>query len=119
MAKMSLFRNRHTTAALALLVGSGLAGTSMAEDPGQALAAPPPPPQLQDGEPLEPEVTILRTDREIVYEYRRNGELFMVRVQPRVGPPYFFVDIDGDGVLDYSPTDPRTPNVNQWVIYQW
>lgn len=116
---MSIFPLTRFAVAMALCVGMGLSSTGFAEDASQALAVPPPPPQLQDGEPLEPEVTILRTDREVIYEYRRNGELFMVRVQPQVGPPYFFVDVDGDGVLDYSPHDPRSPNVNQWVIYQW
>ena len=85
----------------------------------KAIDAPPPPPQLQSGEPLEPEVTIRRTPRESIYEYRRNGVLFLVRVQPRVGPVYHFVDINGDGELDYRPGEPLQHNVNQWILWQW
>jgi hypothetical protein len=85
----------------------------------QPLEAPPLPPPLQTGEPLEPEVTIRQTPRETVYEYRRNGQLILVRVQPRVGPPYHFVDVDGDGSLDYRPGEPVTHGVNQWLLFQW
>lgn len=92
--------------------------STAAEGPAP-LDAPPPPPQLQSGQPLEPQVTIRRTERETVYEYRRNGQLFMVRVQPRFGPPYHFVDVDGDGELDYRPGEPSRNNINQWILYRW
>ena len=85
----------------------------------QALDAPPPPEPLVSGESLEPEVTIRRNERETVYEYRRNGQLFMVRVLPVVGPPYYFVDVDGDGALEYRPGDPHQNNVNQWLLHRW
>ena len=99
-------------------LGLSLAGP-VAADGRQAISAPPPPPPLQSGEPLEPEVTIRRTEREVVYEYRLNGELYMVRVQPRVGPPYHFVDIDGDGALEYRPGEPVQHGINQWLLFQW
>ena len=89
------------------------------DERAQAIDAPPPPPQLQSGEALEPEVTIRRTPRETVYEYRRNGQLFLVRVQPRVGPPYHFVDVDGDGALEYRPGEPVHDNINQWILFRW
>lgn len=103
-------------AVVLMLAGRGGAAPSQ---PPPVIDAPPPPPPLQSGEPLEPEVTILQTDRETVYEYRRNGQLIMVRVKPRVGPPYYFVDVDGDGELDYRPGDPMVNSVNQWLLYQW
>lgn len=81
--------------------------------------APPPPPRLSSGAPLEPQVTIRRTQKEVVYEYRRGGQLFLVRVQPRFGPPYHFVDINGDGELDYRPGEPYRDNINQWTLYRW
>ena len=95
------------------------AGAVAAEDRGQAVEAPPPPPPLQSGEALEPEVTIRRTEREVIYEYRQNGQLVLVRVQPAVGPPYHFVDTDGDGELDYRPGEPVRDSVNQWVLKRW
>ncbi len=101
---------------LVLLAGSGAV---CAEDARQAVEAPPPPPPLQSGEVLEPEVTIRRTEREVVYEYRQNGRLVLVRVQPAVGPPYHFVDTDGDGALEYRPGEPVRNNINQWVLRRW
>lgn len=91
-----------------------------AADPATVVEPPPLPPVLQSGEPLEPEVTIRETGSEKVYEYRINGRLVMVRVQPRIGPPYYFVDENGDGELEYTTDDPlRGPNVNKWVIFRW
>lgn len=95
-----------------------LTEAAVADDP-EPISAPPPPPPLQSGEPLEPEVTIRRTEREVIYEYRRNGEIFMVRVQPRVGPPYHFVDVNNDGILDYRPGEPVRNNINQWLLFRW
>lgn len=103
-------------AAVALLMTS--AANLPAAD-SQPLEAPPPPPPLQSGEPLEPEVTIRRTGRETIYEYRYNGMLFLVRVQPAFGPPYHFVDINGDGELDYRPGEPVRDNIHQWILWRW
>lgn len=100
--------------AFALLM---LAGSVPAQE--QALEAPPLPPPVQPGEPFEPQVTIRRTEREMIYEYRQNGVLFLVRVQPMFGPPYYFVDIDGDGRLDFRPGDPVHDRVQQWTLWRW
>lgn len=94
-------------------------GSVGAAEEAEPISAPPPPPPLQSGEPLEPQVTIRRTGREIIYEYRRNGQLFLVRVQPRVGPPYHFVDVDNDGTLDYRPGEPVHNNIHQWLLFRW
>lgn len=86
--------------------------------PPQVDTVPLPPP-LQSGTPLEPQVRILQTPKERVYEYRRNGRLVMVRVQPRFGPPYYFVDSNGDGSLDYHPGEPVQADINQWILFTW
>jgi len=104
------------------LIATGLmvlAGAAMAEDGRQAVQAPTPPPPLQSGQALEPQVTIRRTEREVIYEYRQNGRLVLVRVQPAAGPPYHFVDTDGDGSLEYRPGEPVRNNINQWVLKRW
>ena len=90
--------------------------------PGGAVAlpeAPPPPPPVQSGQVMEPGVTIIQTESETIYEYRAGQHLYMVRVVPKVGPPYYFYDQNGDGQLDYSENDPRKSNINQWVIFRW
>lgn len=104
---------------LALVGLMSLSGAVVAEDGRQLINAPPPPPPLRSGEPLEPQVTIRRTEREVIYEYRQNGQLVLVRVQPAVGPPYHFVDTNGDGTLEYRPGEPVRNSINQWVIKRW
>lgn len=81
---------------------------------------PSPPPAIQSGEMLEPEITILQTEQETVYEYRVNGELFAIKVQPKQGPAYYFYDRDGDGDLEFTRDDPLVGlAVNQWVLLRW
>lgn len=91
-----------------------------AGEEGTRVEPPPPPEPLQSGEPLEPEVTIRESGTDKIYEYRINGRLVAVKVQPRIGPPYYFVDDDGDGELEYTTDDPmRGPDINKWVIFRW
>lgn len=82
--------------------------------------APPPPTGLED-EDLEPEVKIIKRNDAVIYEYRVNGRLYKVRVEPRVGPPYYLYDRDGDGVLESTRRQPLEPApvVPNWVIHSW
>ena len=107
---------------LSLVLFSVLAWSlAQAEDaPPAPLPEPPPlPPQVQSGETLEPDVTIVEKDKETVYEYRVNGQLYMVRVVPQAGPPYYFLDSDGDGKLDARQYDPREVSGPQWLLFEW
>lgn len=77
------------------------------------------PPKVQD-EQLEPTVTIREEEGEQIEEYRYNGQVYMVKVTPRVGPPYYMIDTDGDGNLETSPSkglDPVKPVY--WKIKEW
>lgn len=68
----------------------------------------------------QPEVTIVQRKDAKVEEYRLNGRLYMVKVTPFVGPPYYFVDRDGDGLME-SRINGRgaEPRVPQWTILSW
>lgn len=102
---------------LILLVGLCMALPSWAEE---SLTAPPRlPEQQQSGEALEPEVTIVETDRGTVHEYRVNGQLYMVKVVPRVGEPYYMLDTNGDGEMDTREDDVRNVATPQWVLFSW
>ena len=92
---------------------------------GAAEDIPPPPPLLDDSEQvtreiMEPQVTIIRRDGEIIEEYRLHGQLYMVRVTPRKGPPYYLVDTSGDGNLETRSheLDPRLM-IPAWTILRW
>jgi hypothetical protein len=73
-----------------------------------------------DAEELEPEVSIIKRDTETIHEYRVNGELYMVKIEPRNGPPYYLIDKDGDGSLEsrYNKLEPALL-VPSWMIFRW
>ena len=86
--------------------------SAFAQAPGTTFADAPEPPDLPEpvrsGEPLdEPQVTIVRGEKETVYEYRVNGELRAMRVVPDNAPAYYLVDADGDGNTDILFTSER------------
>ncbi|MCW5598284.1 DUF2782 domain-containing protein [Nitrosomonas sp.] len=52
-------------------------------------------PDLPDlgGDPaLEPEVTIIQGKEETIEEYRVNGQLYMIKVIPRIGKPFYLMN---------------------------
>ena len=56
------------------------------------------------GEPAVPagavEATRTEANGDVVSEYRVQGQLRLVRVQPSRGPVYYLIDSNGDGRLD-------------------
>ena len=83
-------------------------------------AAPPPPTGISADDELEPEVNIIKRDDAVIQEYRMNGQLYMVKVVPVRGVPYYLIDSDGDGSLDsrHREMDPGLV-VPSWMIYRW
>jgi hypothetical protein len=77
------------------------------------------PPASYQGETVEPEVTIVETEKGTVYEYRVRGQLYMVKVQPQVGPPYYLLDTTGDGRLDVRRDRVWNNAIPQWVLFSW
>lgn len=67
-----------------------------------------------------PDVTIRSDDEEHIQEYRVNDRLFMIKVTPEKGIPYFLVDTDGDGRMD-SRRNELEPDfmVPQWTLLRW
>lgn len=86
----------------------------------QPLPAVPPPPEMEAFDAaLEPQVTIVRNDKETREEYRINGKLYMVRVTPSAGKPYYLVDRQGDGVMIETEVNPNPVRPPMWVIHSW
>lgn len=105
-----------------ILIATLLGAASLAAGgaPSQTqLAAPELPPAGYTGQTVEPDVTILETDRGTVYEYRIKGQLYMVRIQPQIGPPYFLIDTNGDGTLDVQRDQVWNNAVPQWILFSW
>lgn len=108
---------------LALLLASPLA---------LAQSEAPPPPPMPDPEPLppkvldpdaelEPQVVIRREDDRVIEEYMSGGVVYMIRVIPAVGPPYYLVDTTGDGNFDSRHTHDQIDPVHpaRWRIIEW
>lgn len=109
---------------LLLIVLSCLAYSALAQNV-------PPPPSLEpvpDGPPdapaggdeFQPEVTIIRREEGVIEEYRLNGQLYMVRIIPRLGVPYYLIDSDGNGSLETRSSDLHPDLlIPSWVIFSW
>lgn len=79
-----------------------------------------PPPSLDANEPVdEPQVTITKQTEQTVEEFRVAGKLYMIKITPKVGKPYYLVDDVGDGKfsrhegLDSGVRPPR------WVLFRF
>ena len=85
-----------------VLLGCCFAGAVYAADASKLpewQALPPPPllePHALDSE-LEPQVTISKKGDLLIEEYRAGGKLYLVKVTPKIGPPYYLLDETGDG----------------------
>jgi hypothetical protein len=111
---------------LFLLIASGLILTFNinAQESDEDFDAVPEPPELPDplvsGQPIEPDVTIIRNEKEVIEEYRLNGNLFQVKITPVIGPSYYLIDMDGDGQLESRRTGIYdSGNVPKWVLFSW
>lgn len=81
---------------------------------------PEPPLPVESGETLEPDITIIRKGKDTIQEYRRGGKLYMIKVIPDIGPPYYFIDTNGDGNMDVRGNDlDRGSRINMWKILEW
>ncbi len=63
----------------------------------------------------EPEVTITTKGEDRHEEYRAAGRLYMVKVIPKKGRPYYLVDREGRGEFVHSDLMPNT-SPPMWVI---
>ena len=80
----------------------------------------PPPPKIVDGEALEaePQVTIRKKGKETVEEYSVNGQVYMMKVTPEHGVPYYLHKDDQEGGwVNTGPVEPLS--IPKWVIFRF
>lgn len=83
----------------------------------QPLPEPPPPPAGYQPDPsMEPQVTIVQKGETKEEQFRVNGKLYMVKVTPPYGAPYYLVDNRGDGIFTRVESRDSGLRVPMWVI---
>ncbi len=92
-----------------------------AAQPGAPLPPPPLPPASAPGQDSlpQPQVTIKTKGHETIEEYRVNGRLYMIKITPSHGYPYYLIDTTGDGKLDSRRNELENPPINQWILFRW
>ncbi len=104
---------------VALLLAAGTASAQVPPAPAVDLAAPPPSPDFSGDADLDPQVTIIRRDSDVVEEVRVRGELRYVRVTPRTGRPYYLLpDTNGNTYIRRDSVDSHL-KVPMWVLFSF
>ncbi|PPC92901.1 MAG: hypothetical protein CTY33_10015 [Methylotenera sp.] len=116
-------KNINKRGLLILAAGLSLISTlsSAAEPPKdlQPLEDIPPPPMSKEGEDVdEPQVTIVKKGGDTIEEYRINGQLYMMKVTPKSGVPYYLHKEDQDGGwINDGPNKPLI--IPKWTIFRF
>ncbi|MBA3033823.1 MAG: DUF2782 domain-containing protein [Gammaproteobacteria bacterium] len=104
-------------ALLALLCAIVLPAAAQTRPPDlQPLPEPPPPPPGLADPALEPQVTITKRGEDKVEEFRMGGNLYMIKVTPPHGTPYYLIDPKGDGGFVRQDVGDKALSVPMWVI---
>ncbi len=116
-------RLKYLPSLLCILVLQGAITVAYAADANKAqrelLEEVPPPPKVIEGEPMEePQVTIRKKGKETIEEYRLNGKLYMMKVTPEGGVPYYLHKNDPEGPwINDGPNPPLS--VPHWTIFRF
>ncbi len=82
----------------------------------EPIPEPPPPPAGSLNEALEPQVTITKRGEDKVEEFRMSGKLYMLKVTPPHGVPYYLIDNAGNGIWSRQDVRDSGLRVPMWVI---
>ena len=113
---------------LVAAVAFAAASSTLAQAPGPpplpppptaSTTPPPPPPDLGNDADLEPQVTIIRRENDVLEEVRISGELRLVKVTPRNGRPYYLIpDAGGQTFIRRDSLD-ISLKVPMWVLFSF
>ncbi|MBZ4201280.1 MAG: DUF2782 domain-containing protein [Methylotenera sp.] len=78
-----------------------------------------PPPAISNEENAdEPQITIIKKGGETIEEYRIGGQLYMMKITPAHGVPYYLHKEDQDGAwLNSGPVQPMS--IPKWTIFRF
>ena len=99
---------------------SSLCSVAYADQPPPANLQDLPPPVMDNNEPTdEPQVTITTQTEQTVEEFRAAGKLYMIKITPKVGKPYYLVDERGDGKFSRQESLDSGIRPPRWVILKF
>lgn len=105
---------------LSLLLLSGFSLAVFAANPDTNKLEPLPPPPAMDGAiDDELQVTIIKQTEQTVEEYRVGGRLYMIKITPKIGVPYYLVDDQGDGKFARQESLDSGFRPPRWVIHRF
>ena len=111
-----MFKKIAIVCAVALMI----ANSAWADQETEVMEKPPVIPEpLESGDSIEPDITIIQGDDRTVEEYRVNGQLYMIKVIPDIGKPYYLMDADGDGNLETKRWELGDGAVPNWILLEW
>ena len=86
----------------------------------EPLPEPPPPPAGYEPDAAsEPQVTIIKRGEESIEEYRINGQLYMQKVTPAHGVPYYLVKENVDGGWARMDGPGERLAIPNWVLFRF
>ena len=113
---------------LVLLLSLAVPVAAQSTETSSLQEAPPPPelPELSSApnaeDPLleEPLVVIRKRGEDRIEEFHKDGIIYMIKVTPRIGLPYYLFDDTGDGTF-YSGDGTLDDGIRppMWVIYEF
>ena len=65
----------------------------------------------------DPRVTIVHDGDKTMHVHQINGQVYGIKVVPKIGAPYYLVDTNGDGQFIRDSIDAM--KVPQWVLISW
>jgi hypothetical protein len=109
---------------LTFLLLCGFSVAAFAQKPVPDNLEPLPPPPTITGTPDtvasdEPEVTITTQTDQTVEEYRSGGKLYMIKITPKHGVPYYLIDERGDGKFKRQESLDSGLRVPRWIIHRF
>ena len=97
-----------------------MTSVTLAEEKTAPVPPPPnlPPAAADNDDSMQADVVIRKGKDGVVEEYRVNGELYMVRITPNVGKPYYIRYPDGEKGRQIR-KDLDDINTPYWKLFEW
>ena len=74
----------------------------------------------EDMDDLDPKVIIIQKEKADVEEYRVGGKLYMIKITPTIGKPYYYIDNDGDGDMETKTYELEADTaLPKWILLSW